>query len=252
GAGAARSALAAAGARPHHEAPSDWQVGLPVSWDAGPRGRAVLRGAFRRACRPPPVCGPAAIDARKRGNMRSNGSTDLPPAAPKAKTAPPPSRPRRGRRGVAETNGHDAVPSDQVDERKLLEVLTALRKGNFTPRLPVKWTGIAGRVADTVNDVMETNQRMARELERLARLVGKEGKITHRASVSEFSGLWAASIESVNTLVADLVHPTSEMARVIGAVAKGDLTQTMALDFDGRSLQGEFLRTSKTVNRMVE
>jgi len=184
--------------------------------------------------------------------MRSNGSTDLPPAAPKAKTAPPPSRPRRGRRGVAETNGHDAVPSDQVDERKLLEVLTALRKGNFTPRLPVKWTGIAGRVADTVNDVMETNQRMARELERLARLVGKEGKITHRASVSEFSGLWAASIESVNTLVADLVHPTSEMARVIGAVAKGDLTQTMALDFDGRSLQGEFLRTSKTVNRMVE
>src|SRR5206468_3168304 len=55
-----------------------------------------------------------------------------------------------------------------------------------------------------------------------------------------------------NTLVGDLVHPTSEMARVIGAVAKGDLTQTMALDFDGRSLQGEFLRSAKTVNRMVE
>src|SRR5439155_1043056 len=74
----------------------------------------------------------------------------------------------------------------------------------------------------------------------------------HRVSVGEFTGLWASSIESVNALVGDLVHPTSEMARVIGAVAKGDLTQTMALDFDGRSLQGEFLRTAKTVNRMVE
>src|SRR5207253_1194776 len=57
---------------------------------------------------------------------------------------------------------------------------------------------------------------------------------------------------SVNALIGDLVHPTSEMARVIGAVAKGDLTQSMALDLDGRSLHGEFLRTAKTVNRMVE
>src|SRR5438046_6918634 len=99
---------------------------------------------------------------------------------------------------------------------------------------------------------MESNQRLVRELERLARLVGKEGKISHRVPMGDFTGLWAASIESVNTLVGDLVHPTSEMARVIGAVAKGDLTQTMALDLDGRSLHGEFPRTAKTVNRMVE
>src|SRR5439155_196408 len=69
---------------------------------------------------------------------------------------------------------------------------------------------------------------------------------------SHFTGAWAASLESVNALIGDLVHPTSEMARVIGAVAKGDLTQSMALDLDGRSLHGEFLRTAKTVNRMVE
>src|SRR5437899_12237813 len=66
------------------------------------------------------------------------------------------------------------------------------------------------------------------------------------------TGLLAASVESLHTLVGALVHPMSEMARVIGAVAKGDLTQSMALDLDGRSLHGEFLRTAKTVNRMVE
>src|SRR5207249_1973736 len=103
----------------------------------------------------------------------------------------------------------------------------------------------------TVNDVMDVNQRMARELRRLATVVGKEGRIDQRASLAHFTGAWAASLDSVNALIGDLVHPTSEMARVIGAVAKGDLTQTMALDHDGRSLHGEFLRTAKTVNRMV-
>jgi len=57
--------------------------------------------------------------------------------------------------------------------------------------------------------------------------------------------------ESVNNLITDLVQPTNEIARVIGAVAKGDLTRTMAIEFDGRPLKGEFLRTAKTVNTMV-
>src|SRR5205823_1968844 len=60
------------------------------------------------------------------------------------------------------------------------------------------------------------------------------------------------SVDSVNELIADLVHPSSETARVIGAVARGDLSQTMALEVDGRPLEGEFLRTAKTVNKMVD
>src|SRR5438477_1337739 len=68
----------------------------------------------------------------------------------------------------------------------------------------------------------------------------------------EVSNCWAEAIGSVNELIGNLVHPTSEMARVIGAVAKGDLSKTMATEIDGRSLQGEFLRTAKTVNTMVD
>src|ERR1700728_3274685 len=92
---------------------------------------------------------------------------------------------------------------------------------------------------------------MAKELERLSRVVGKEGKISQRASIGDVSGAWAGTLASVNALISDLVHPTSETARVIGAVAKGDLTQTMALEIEGRELEGEFLRTAKTVNTMV-
>ncbi len=141
-------------------------------------------------------------------------------------------------------NGH-------FDTRQLLTALTALKKGDFTARLPLEWNGTAGKIADAFNDVIERNQRMAKELERISLVVGKEGKINQRASIGEVSGSWADSIASVNTLVSDLVHPTSETARVIGAVAKGDLAQTMALEIEGRPLEGEFLRTAKTVNTMV-
>src|SRR5437016_3706691 len=93
---------------------------------------------------------------------------------------------------------------------------------------------------------------MTMELDRIGRAVGKKGRITQRASLGDVSNSWADAIRSVNGLIGDLVHPTSEMARVIGAVAKGDLSKTMATDIEGRQLEGEFLRTAKIVNTMVD
>ncbi len=92
---------------------------------------------------------------------------------------------------------------------------------------------------------------MASELARLGKSVGKRGKLGQRATLGAATGSWAESINSVNMLIDDLVHPISETARVIGAVAKGDLSQNMALEIEGRPLEGEFLRTAKTVNTMV-
>jgi HAMP domain-containing protein/signal transduction histidine kinase/CheY-like chemotaxis protein len=133
----------------------------------------------------------------------------------------------------------------------ILSALTELQRGNASVRLPAEWTGMFGKIAETFNDVVEQNERMYGELERLSRVVGREGKLNKRASVGYVSGFWRDSIECVNGLIDDLVHPTTETARVIGAVAQGDLGQTMALEIDDRPLQGEFLRTAKTVNKMV-
>jgi HAMP domain-containing protein/signal transduction histidine kinase/CheY-like chemotaxis protein len=148
--------------------------------------------------------------------------------------------------------GRKLAQSPELDRTKLLTALLAFKRGDFSARLPVDLEGLDGKIADAFNDVIEMNQRMARELERLSRVVGKEGKISQRASVGEVYGSWEDSIDSVNALISDLVHPTSETARVIGAVAKGDLSQTMALEIEGRPLAGEFLRTAKTVNTMVD
>ena len=119
-------------------------------------------------------------------------------------------------------------------------------------RLPVDLEGMDGKIADAFNDVMEMNQRMAEELDRMGRVVGKEGKISQRVDIGDVSGAWRQQVNCVNTLITDLVHPVSETARVIGAVAKGDLSQTMALEIEGRPLQGEFHRTARTVNTMVD
>jgi HAMP domain-containing protein/signal transduction histidine kinase/CheY-like chemotaxis protein len=134
----------------------------------------------------------------------------------------------------------------------MLAALRAFQNGDFTARLPEDWSGISGKIAGTFNKVIETNQRLAKELERIARSVGKEGRITQRASLGNLSDCWAEAIGWVNDLIGDLVHPTSEMARVIGAVAKGDLSQTIATDIEGRALRGEFKRTARIVNKMVE
>src|SRR5881396_1178844 len=143
------------------------------------------------------------------------------------------------------------VSRDTLDQKQLLQVLTAFEKGDFTVRMPVERTGIAGKIADTLNEILERQQELVKEFEQVSIAVGKEGHVSQRASLQGATGGWAACIESINSLIGDLVQPTNEMARVIGAVAKGDLSQTMATEIEGRPLKGEFLHTAKTVNAMV-
>src|SRR5260370_18924628 len=109
-------------------------------------------------------------------------------------------------------------------------------------------TGQAGKVAAGINDIIESNQRLERELRRLSKHVGKEGQVKH-ASIGDAGGAWAATLDSINDLIEDVVRPNTEMARVISAVAKGDLSQTVPSDIDGRRLQGQFLETVDEIGR---
>ncbi len=111
------------------------------------------------------------------------------------------------------------------DANVLLSTLIAFKRGNFSVRMPVDQTDLEGKIADALNDILELNQKMVSEFERISRAVGKDGKITQRASIGSVTGAWADCVESVNSLIGDLVQPSTEVARVIGAVAKGDLSQ---------------------------
>src|SRR6187402_558414 len=141
---------------------------------------------------------------------------------------------------------------EELDAKTLLHVLTALKKGDFSARMPADLSGLSGKIADTLNDIIESNELLSKGITDVSRVVGREGRLTQRAVIPSMAGGWAIIVKSVNTLIDDLVRPTTEMARVIGAVAKGDLSQTMEVDVDGRPLKGQFLRAASTANTMVE
>src|SRR5437899_1355710 len=140
--------------------------------------------------------------------------------------------------------------ADGIDSTTMLRILAAVQRGDFSARMPAGASTSARKVAAALNAVIESNQSLEREVRRLSRSIGKEGQVK-RAAIGHAGGAWASTLDAVNDLVEDLSQPNTEIARVISAVANGDLSQTMPLEIDGRPLQGQFLTTAKTVNTMV-
>jgi HAMP domain-containing protein/CheY-like chemotaxis protein/signal transduction histidine kinase len=136
--------------------------------------------------------------------------------------------------------------------RELLVAMLRFRDGDFGARMPSGLVGLEGKIADAFNDILAVSTRRTAETARVSRVVGKEGKLKERMRVPTAGGGWSDEIIALNTLIDDLVWPTTEVTRAVGAVAKGDLSQAMALDVDGRPLEGEFLRSSKLVNSMID
>ncbi|HEY3821109.1 MAG TPA: HAMP domain-containing protein [Polyangiaceae bacterium] len=151
-------------------------------------------------------------------------------------------------------NGDDVVRKANPGDfsRDLLSALLHFKDGDFAIRLASDFVGIEGKIADAFNAIIGVSARRADEIARVCRVVGKEGKLKQRMNVPGAVGGWADEVVSLNTLIDDLVWPTTEVTRAIGAVAKGDLTQAMALEVDGRPLEGEFLRSSQLVNKMID
>ena len=149
---------------------------------------------------------------------------------------------------VETVNGaHDATDGSEREQEVLLGVLSQVKAGDFTARMPVHWTGGSGKVADALNEIIGANQALGTELERVSRVVGKEGKLSQRVSFKGSDEVWGDCIESVNSMIEDLVRPSNEMQRVIGAVADGDLSKKVSAD-----VQGEMLELKNTINGMVD
>src|SRR5689334_6973594 len=161
-------------------------------------------------------------------------------------------RPRKKSAGSFVNGKSRLNETPEARSLQFLEAVRALRDGDFSARLPVGWAGTDGQIAEAFNQALAHQDRITREVSRLSLAVGKEGRLKQRMSVPGAIGGWATNVDSLNTLLDDLVRPTTDVARTIGAVAKGDLGQSMELEVDGRELKGEFLRSAKLVNTMIE
>jgi CheY-like chemotaxis protein/signal transduction histidine kinase/HAMP domain-containing protein len=145
----------------------------------------------------------------------------------------------------------------QVHRQALRNVLDGLRElemGNFAVRLTNGGDDdLMNEVVHAFNHVAALNQSFAEEVVRVGTAIGREGRLTERISLGTGArGDWRVVSDSVNTLIGDLVQPTAEIARVIQAVAQGDLSQKVALELDGRRVRGEYHRIASIVNTMVD
>jgi signal transduction histidine kinase/HAMP domain-containing protein/ActR/RegA family two-component response regulator len=136
---------------------------------------------------------------------------------------------------------------DTLDTTVLLGVIAQVKRGDFSARMPLEWTGLPGKVADGLNEVIIANEALGAELARVSQVVGKQGKLSQRAALGGWSETWAGSVDSVNSLIDDLVRPTFEMQRVIGAVADGDLSKQVSGD-----VRGDMLELKNIINAMVD
>ena len=152
----------------------------------------------------------------------------------------------------AQSLEHAGNGGDELRFPELLAAMQAMQNGDFSVRLPGHYTGMSGKIADTFNDLVAANGSIAEELERVGKVVGSEGKTRQRARFRRSTGAWGGMETSINTLIDDLVRPTTEFSRAIAAVAQGDLLQSVRMDVDGRPLEGEFQRSAMIVNTMIQ
>ena len=147
------------------------------------------------------------------------------PRVPNARPIIPPvaSLPKNGH----STNGH-ALPAETIDQPTLLAALRGMRAGDFGVRLPLDWTGVPGAISDVFNEVVELNQRLGREFAELTQ-----------------------SSANLRAQLTDVTHMATDRDRVLNAVARGDLSQRVALDIEGRQLEGAFLRSGHVVKGHV-
>jgi HAMP domain-containing protein/GAF domain-containing protein len=144
------------------------------------------------------------------------------------------------------------LSSEVFGSKELLHVLSEVKNGNFTVRMPIDQTGLNGKIFDTLNEIISLNEKMMQEFTHAGNTIGKQGKLTQRIELPAAKGSWKTGVESLNTMISDLVHPTIEIAHVISSVAKGNLSEEMPQEIGGHVLQGEFARIAKEVNDMVK
>ncbi|RFF28831.1 MULTISPECIES: ATP-binding protein [unclassified Wenzhouxiangella] len=129
----------------------------------------------------------------------------------------------------------------------LLDVMARVREGDFSARMPHDWTGVPGKVADGLNDIIIANQLLERELARVSDLVGTQGQLSQRAALPGSSQGWSDGIDSVNKLIEALVSPIGEMQAATDAVAAGDLSKRVRAD-----VRGDMLELKNTLNGNVD
>jgi signal transduction histidine kinase/HAMP domain-containing protein len=131
--------------------------------------------------------------------------------------------------------------------QQLLAGLSAVRSGDFSTRLPAVGDPLMDEIAAVFNGMNDQLALFTDEVTRVAREVGTEGRLGGQARVPGVGGTWRDLTDSVNSMAGNLTSQVRNIAQVTTAVARGDLTQKIAVD-----ARGEILELKETINTMVD
>ncbi|MFS8068714.1 MAG: HAMP domain-containing protein, partial [Byssovorax sp.] len=165
---------------------------------------------------------------------------------------PPPTSARKPKKKATQSSAPKEGAERDLELGDLRDALRALKAGDFSARILPGERRVTKEVATAFNDVAAMLDGTSVEFVRVSKVVGRDGEMMERAQLKGAQGGWSSQVESFNALIGDLVRPSTEVARVIIAVAAGDLSQKMALEIEGKPVRGEFLRISTSVNTMVD
>jgi len=131
--------------------------------------------------------------------------------------------------------------------RNIASVTTAVANGDFSKKIVVEVKGEISELKDTMNTMVDQLSSFASEVTRVAREVGTEGKLGGQASVLGVAGTWKELTDNVNIMAENLTNQVRGIAKVVFAVAKGELKKKLTL-----YAKGEIAELAETINDMTD
>src|SRR3569833_2083617 len=131
--------------------------------------------------------------------------------------------------------------------REIASVTTAVANGDLTQKVQAECRGEIFELKKTINSMVDQLQQFAREVTKIAREVGTEGRLGGQATVHDAECTWRDLTENVNNMAMNLTTQVRGIALVTTAVAKGDLTKKITVE-----VRGEILDLKNTINTMVD
>jgi len=131
--------------------------------------------------------------------------------------------------------------------RNIAEVTTAVANGDLSKKITVDVKGEILELKNTINTMVDQLSSFASEVTRVAREVGTEGKLGGQAVVKDVAGVWKNLTDSVNSMAGNLTSQVRGIAKVVTAVANGDLKRKLVLE-----AKGEIAALADTINEMNE
>src|SRR6202022_2892546 len=131
--------------------------------------------------------------------------------------------------------------------RNIAQVTTAVARGDLSRKITVDVRGEILELKNTINTMVDQLNSFASEVTRGAREVATEGKLGGEADVRGVAGTWKDLTDNVNLMAANLTTQVRGIAKVVTAVANGDLKRKLVLE-----TTGEIAELADTINAMID